>query len=241
MFRTPATTPTELYAGSTPLPRAGERDQHRSGNVTPRHQERHSHAPEILQQLHRRLQEIVIADEPTLRVIPGAERVDVNSAAYARKVARKLFTGLSHLERNHLIVTDFVPYFPDRSEAERAFAIFDKDGNGDISKREMKDAVLSIYRERKALANSLRDLSQAVGKLDKIFSFASLIVFVFATLLVFNVDVVKSLVSLGSILLTLTFVFGNTAKNTFESILFLFVIVSIVHVKGVLLFFKETF
>ncbi len=37
-----------------------------------------------------------------------------------------------------------------------AFAIFDKDGNGDITKKEMREAVQRIYRERKALIAGLK-------------------------------------------------------------------------------------
>jgi len=37
-----------------------------------------------------------------------------------------------------------------------AFALFDKDGNGDITKREMRESVQRIYRERKALNASLK-------------------------------------------------------------------------------------
>jgi Ca2+-binding EF-hand superfamily protein len=34
--------------------------------------------------------------------------------------------------------------------------VFDKDGNGDITKKEMREAVQRIYRERKALTSSLK-------------------------------------------------------------------------------------
>ena len=39
---------------------------------------------------------------------------------------------------------------------ESAFVVFDKDGNGDISKREMRDAVRRIYKERRAITASLK-------------------------------------------------------------------------------------
>ena len=37
-------------------------------------------------------------------------------------------------------------------------AVFDKDGNGDISKREMRDAVRRIYKERRMITASLKVL-----------------------------------------------------------------------------------
>jgi len=101
--------------------------------------------------------------------------------------------------------------------------VFDKDGNGDISRHEMKYTVLAAYRERKALANSLRDLSQAVGKLDAIFLVIVFVIVLFAWLAIFNVEVWKMLVPLGSTLLALSFVFGPSAKSIFESIIFVFV------------------
>lgn len=70
---------------------------------------------------------------------------------------------------------DFYPYFkstsdavsnfftgsltlidPDRFVQQAAFTVFDKDGNGDITKPEMREAVRRIYRERRALTASLK-------------------------------------------------------------------------------------
>lgn len=90
-------------------------------------------------------------------------------------MARQLFEGLGH-ERDVLEPEDFIPYFATRADAEAAFALFDKDGNGDISKKEMRSAVSRIYRERKALKASLEDMGSAVRKLDGVLLGVSFII-----------------------------------------------------------------
>ncbi|KAJ2713534.1 hypothetical protein H4R19_002199 [Coemansia spiralis] len=147
--------------------------------------------------------------------------VDMNSNQYAGRLARKLFNAL-HRDRDYLVVDDFLPFFDKEEEAIKAFELFDKDNNGDISKREMRDRVLMIYKERRLLLNDLSDMSQVVGKLDIFMTTFALIIIIIIALMVFGLDALKTLATLGTMFVAWSFVFGATFKNIFECIIFLF-------------------
>ncbi|KAI8637277.1 Mechanosensitive ion channel-domain-containing protein [Parasitella parasitica] len=186
---------------------------------------------DMLYSFKKNLKRAVINEQPHISR-PVRKDMDINNDDYARKNARKLYVSLAYPNgvlpgenqaRRCLLISDFEPYFKTAHEAKVAFDIFDRDGNGDITRREFRDTVVQIYRERKDIAISLRDTGQALGKIDYMLLAISLVALLLTSFAIFNVEVWHSLVPLGSILLALTFVFGNTAKNTFESILFLFV------------------
>ncbi|OAX44520.1 hypothetical protein K503DRAFT_304184 [Rhizopogon vinicolor AM-OR11-026] len=150
---------------------------------------------------------------------------DIHGLDSARKLAKKLFDALSVTspERSHLVVEDFFPYFRSTAEAHAAFAVFDKDGNNDISKQEMREVVQRIYRERKALNASLKDIDSAVSKLDAVLVGIALLGIIFACLLIFNRnDTLASLVPLATITLGFSFIFGHSAQTLFESMIFIF-------------------
>ncbi|RUS12714.1 hypothetical protein BC937DRAFT_87210 [Endogone sp. FLAS-F59071] len=92
----------------------------------------------------------------------------IQTASEARRLGRRVFKILCPPTRDHLLLEDFIPLFDDEVEAERAFWLFDKDGNGDISLDEFVSGCAHAFRERKAIMQSLRDLDQAIGKLDSI-------------------------------------------------------------------------
>lgn len=67
-----------------------------------------------------------------------------------------------------------------KMEAEEAFEALDNDGNGDISLDEMIMKVVDIGRDRKSIANSMRDVGQAIGVLDQVLLVIVLILVIFA-------------------------------------------------------------
>ncbi|SNX87399.1 uncharacterized protein MEPE_06109 [Melanopsichium pennsylvanicum] len=146
----------------------------------------------------------------------------IGSQRSARKLAKVLFTNLSD-HKSTLVAEDFVPYFKSEEEAREAFNLFDADRNGDISKAEMREAVQRIYRERRALSTSLKDMSSAISKLDGVLMFIGLIIVIFIWLLIFNGDsTVSNIVPLSTFVVGFSFIFGNSAKNIFESMIFIF-------------------
>ncbi|MBW0469140.1 hypothetical protein O181_008855 [Austropuccinia psidii MF-1] len=161
------------------------------------------------------------------RRVPG----ELASAYSARRLARKLFEGLDEDCGGTLTRNEFEPYFQTTEDAAVAFQIFDKDGNGNVDRKEMRNAVSRIYRERKELADSLRvGLFEIQPKSSTVLMFASgvllavaCLVTLFIWLFIFNPQQTSSrLVPMATIILGFSFVFGNAAKNLFESMLFIF-------------------
>ncbi|ESK96983.1 hypothetical protein Moror_6561 [Moniliophthora roreri MCA 2997] len=149
----------------------------------------------------------------------------VGSRYEAKRLARSIFYAFKppNVSRNYLLPTDFHVAFTTPEEAETAFRVFDKDDNGDISRSEIKTTVLKVYKERRFLARSMRDVNAALGTLDKVLLFFALVILFFISLQVFGVEVGDSLASIYSIGIAASFVFKNAASNAFDAIMFLFV------------------
>ncbi|KAI0637907.1 Mechanosensitive ion channel-domain-containing protein [Trametes polyzona] len=149
---------------------------------------------------------------------------NVTSSHEAKRLARSIWMAFKEPGRNYLVPTDLLPAFGGKlEEAKKAFQVFDKDNNGDLSRAEIKTTLLKVYKERRFLSRSMRDVGEALKTLDHMLLFLAFIILFFISLSVFGVNIEKSLTSLYTIGLGASFIFKNSASNAFDAIMFLFV------------------
>lgn len=150
----------------------------------------------------------------------------ISSANKSRLLARRLFYSFRTPGADHLTLADVARFFPSLEEAEGAFEIFDRDGNGDATRDEIDSTLLDIHRDRISLEASIRDLDGAVSRLDEILLAVVLVVCVviFAALVVSNQTSTTSFVSgIGTYILSLSWLIGTTMQEILLSCIFVFV------------------
>ncbi|KAI9306202.1 hypothetical protein BJ944DRAFT_53929 [Cunninghamella echinulata] len=149
-----------------------------------------------------------------------------STSQQAKSLAKRIYHNLMGPDpaRDYMVESDLYPYFRTQEEAIAAFRLFDVDGNGDISKRELRSGCIRIYRERKNLARSMRDLSQATGKMDTTLLIIFTVIFIIIVcVIVIGSDISTQLMPLWSAFIAASFIFGTNAKEAFDSIIFVFV------------------
>ncbi|TQW00561.1 hypothetical protein V2A60_001636 [Cordyceps javanica] len=140
-------------------------------------------------------------------------------------LARRIWMSFVVEGKEALYVEDFYEVLGPAysTEAEEAFAVYDSDMNGDISLDEMIRKTVEMGQERKAIAEGMKDIGQALRVLDKVLLFIVLIIVVLIFLVFFNSGFTTSLATAGTALLSLSFVFAVTTQEFLGSCIFLFV------------------
>lgn len=160
-------------------------------------------------------------------IIGTTGETDIQSYNQARSLAKELFNAMIANAHNdgvkELTAQSFIPHFTSETEANRAFRLFDNNVNGKISSSEMRHATVQYYHDKRSIDKGLRDLSATVGTLDSVLLFITSIIFILACFVVFGYTVSSYIVAAGSMIIAASFVIGNSAKNVFESTLFVFV------------------
>ncbi|XP_024518794.1 mechanosensitive ion channel protein 4 isoform X1 [Selaginella moellendorffii] len=148
---------------------------------------------------------------------------EIDSEIEARSAAKKIFFNMARPGQKYLTLRDFLYFLPEE-QAARAFSLFEITDQGHISKKALVKWVVSVYKERRALALTLSDNKTVVAKLHRVFDFVLVVVLFIIWLLILGVDTSKLLVFFSSIFIPSVFVFGNMAKGTFEALIFLFIV-----------------
>ncbi|KAI9004677.1 Mechanosensitive ion channel-domain-containing protein [Gaertneriomyces semiglobifer] len=165
---------------------------------------------------------VLLRDLRGSKYIKQFARMDATGHVQAGKLARKIFGALGGYEQEALQPKDFEPCFSDPQDAVEAFALMDQDGNGSVTKKELKESIVGIYREHRRLARAMRDLSHVIGKLDIFFTCITCFITFCVALPVFGISL-TAMLPFTSFILALSFVFGTAARTAFECLLFLFV------------------
>ncbi|KAJ7557940.1 hypothetical protein O6H91_04G016800 [Diphasiastrum complanatum] len=147
---------------------------------------------------------------------------DIQSEWQAKAAAKQIFKNVGKPSMKYITLDDlsrFLPY----EEATNAMALFDgAKESGQISKHSLKNWVVKVYKDRRALALSLNDTRTAVNKLHRILDVLVGLLVIIIWLLVLNLATTHLLVFISSQLLLIVFIFGNTCKTIFEALIFLF-------------------
>ncbi|PPS01671.1 hypothetical protein GOBAR_AA18996 [Gossypium barbadense] len=148
----------------------------------------------------------------------------IRSEHEATLAAKKIFQNVARRGSKFIYVEDLMRFMRE-DEAFRTMATFE--GAYEmrrISKSSLKNWMLNAYRERKALALTLNDTKTAVKQLHHMVNVITIIIIVVIWLVILEIASSRIIVLFSSQLVVAAFIFGNTCKTIFESIVFLFII-----------------
>ncbi|EMD37930.1 hypothetical protein CERSUDRAFT_49967 [Gelatoporia subvermispora B] len=147
----------------------------------------------------------------------------LESANKSRMLARRLFYSFVRPGADRLLVDDIARFFPTPDDADAAFALFDKDMNGDATRDEVELACMECHREQLSIQHSMRDLDSAVGRLDNILMSVYFIVAILIVAVALEAQLVTLITGAGTLILGLSWLIGSSLAEVLTSIIFLFI------------------
>lgn len=142
-----------------------------------------------------------------------APRIDQEIARDAHKLSKRIWEGLrpNASEQDPITPEDIAPFFTQVSDV---FRTLDPDLTMTVSRRELKDRIHALLRERYHLSVSLRSVNSAALELDRICTIAATILSIFVWIAVlWQEGVMAGVVSVGGLLLGLGVTFNDSAKE----------------------------
>mmetsp|Transcript_46837 Transcript_46837/g.117251 ORF Transcript_46837/g.117251 Transcript_46837/m.117251 type:complete len:849 (+) Transcript_46837:187-2733(+) len=130
-------------------------------------------------------------------------------------------------KRPFITLQDVELFYPDTNEgkrqAESAFFLFAQDPKAKVNMNSVVDAVMAIYKARGNIAASLSNTETMIDSLRGSLAAGLHFLFLALYMLIWNIDILAGFSAFSATVLALSFIFGNSIRNLFESMLFLFV------------------
>jgi len=147
----------------------------------------------------------------------------IESATKTKFLARRIFFSFRKPGRNHLVFQDISRLFPSLEEADAAFSLFDRDGNGDVSLEETEQSCAEFHREQLSIEHSMRDLDSAVGRLDNLLMSLYVVVAILIIAVMLEAQLATLITAAGTLVLGLSWLIGSSLHDVLTCIIFLFI------------------
>ncbi|XP_058103860.1 mechanosensitive ion channel protein 10-like [Magnolia sinica] len=151
------------------------------------------------------------------------EKGEISNEGEAKKESQRIFKHVAKAGAKYIEEDDLLKFL-NSNEVRSIFPLFQGSETGKIRKSAFRGWVVKAYKEWKALAHALNDTKTAVEQLHKLASAVVIVIIIVVSLLVMGVATSKVILIVTSQLLLVGFMFGNTCKTIFESIIFVFVV-----------------
>ncbi|KAM5563017.1 mechanosensitive ion channel protein 10-like [Rosa sericea] len=155
------------------------------------------------------------ADEGKYKKITS--EIDAATAAY------HIFRNVAKPGSKYIYESDLMKFMI-KEKVKLVWPLIDVAKTGQIGKNDLTDYVVKAYKDREALAYALQDTKTAEKQFDRLVTGILIVITVIVWLLLLEIANTKVLVLLSSQIVLAAFMFGNTCKNIFEAIVFVFVI-----------------
>ncbi|CAN0901282.1 Mechanosensitive ion channel protein 10 [Linum grandiflorum] len=134
----------------------------------------------------------------------------------------RIFRNVAPRRCKYIEEEDFLRFMI-KEEVDLFFPLIEGSESGKVDKKAFTEWVVKVYNGRTALSHALNDTKTAVKQLHKLVTGILIVVTIVIWLLLMQIATTKVLVFLSSQLVLAAFMFGNTCKNIFEAIIFVFV------------------
>eukprot|EP00727_Mastigamoeba_balamuthi_P014169 m51a1_g9375 hypothetical protein (748) ;mRNA; f:200281-202887 len=155
-------------------------------------------------------------------VFPRTSQDDPPAASL--RAAVQILHNLDTKGRGYFTKGDVMPYFVTTERAERAFAMFDRFGCGQVTVEDVSAVLLKMLSEHSMLLETLLDRRDIADIIDRIILVLFWFVVILCAIPLYGKSISSLLLPLSTSFLGFSFVFGGSLKSLYESIIVIFVI-----------------